>query len=241
MKEAGPKKKRTRRTICGGSEGQRWKILKRRLGFTEARAELKTNKFGRYEKDKEKEEERRMVRIREGREHEMEKELHSTIHSYRRCSNLGNCLTHWRKMNCAMAAGAYHRMVVPYWRFGTTYRSHLQGSSTPSTILCCIKSQNSADLIYVVTEDWSHKHVSRLIEVMKCLSSSSFRRRSNFSSPGAFLLLLLLLLLSVSRVQYSWNFIILIKKKSENEDSKCTHQLYSNDCTWLNPVKHEFN
>jgi len=133
-----------------------------------------------------KEEERRIVRIREGREQEMELELHSIIHSYRRCGTVDNCLTHWRKMNCAMAAGAYHRMVVPYRRFGTTYRSHLQGSSSPSTVLRCIKSQKSADLIYIVTEDWSHKHVNWLFEVMKCLSCSSFRRRSNFSSPGAF-------------------------------------------------------
>ena len=141
-----------------------------------------------------KEEERRMVRTREGRGHEMEKELHSTIHSYRRCSTVGNCLTHWRKMNCAMAAGAYHRMLAPYRRFGKTYRSHLQGSSSPSTILRCIKSQKSADLIYIVTEDWSHKHVNRLIEVMKRLSCSSFRRCSNFSSPGVFFIVVVVVI-----------------------------------------------
>jgi hypothetical protein len=119
----------------------------------------------------------------------MEKEPHSTIHSYRHCSTVGNCLTHWRKMNCAMAAGAYHRMIVWYRRFGTTYRSHLQRSSSPSTILRCIKSQKNADLIYVAAEAWNHKHVNGLIEVMKWISPLScllFRRRSNFFPPGAF-------------------------------------------------------
>jgi hypothetical protein len=68
------------------------------LGGIEAREELETNKFGRYangnKKKKKEEEERRMVRIRDGTEHEMEKELHSTIHRYRHCSTVGNCLTH---------------------------------------------------------------------------------------------------------------------------------------------------
>jgi hypothetical protein len=36
---------------------------------------------------------------KDGTEDEMEKELHSTIHSYRHCSTVGNCLTHGRKMN----------------------------------------------------------------------------------------------------------------------------------------------
>ena len=64
-------------------------------------------------------------------------------------------------------------------RFGTTYRPHLQGPNSPrilrlldpwrymsrnvgkiSKILRCVKSQNSADLIYIAKETWNHAVLS---------------------------------------------------------------------------------
>ena len=41
------------------------------------------------------------------------------------------------------------RLVIPYRRSGTTYRSHFEGSSTPTT-------QKSTDLICTEAEAWSH-------------------------------------------------------------------------------------
>jgi len=49
------------------------------------------------------------------------------------------------------------RLVVGYRRFGTIYRSHLQGSSSPrlldpSTDLRCVISQKPEDLVYTASE-----------------------------------------------------------------------------------------
>lgn len=45
-------------------------------------------------------------------------------------------------------------MVVPYLRFRTTYWSWNIGKET--TIICCIKSEKRADLIYITVESWHH-------------------------------------------------------------------------------------
>jgi len=49
-------------------------------------------------------------------------------------------------------------MVDSYWRFGITYLSHLQKSSSARLLatLRCVKSHNSADLIYTAEEAWNH-------------------------------------------------------------------------------------
>ena len=71
---------------------------------------------------------------------------------------------------------AHLRMVVAWGSFVTTYRSNLHGRSSPrrkidpwiwnrqvvpkrryeTTILCCVKFQNNANLIYTAVEAWYH-------------------------------------------------------------------------------------
>ena len=79
---------------------------------------------------------------------------------------------------CALFWGfTQQRMVVLHWHFRTTYRCHLQGSSSARlldplgwdphvvpehqyeiTVLCCKKSQKSADLNDAVVEACNHAH-----------------------------------------------------------------------------------
>jgi len=55
---------------------------------------------------------------------------------------------HWALHSSGILLSVY--CLVSYRRFGTTYRSNLQGSSRTTvvriTILCCVKSQKIADL-----------------------------------------------------------------------------------------------
>ena len=74
----------------------------------------------------------------------------------------------WNFEHCSCVA-TQRVVVIPYWRFGTTYRSHLQGSrirtdSCPATsVRNChyslrnsVITQKSAVLIYFAAEAWNH-------------------------------------------------------------------------------------
>jgi len=60
-------------------------------------------------------------------------------------------------------------MVDSYRRFGTTYLSHLQRSSSPRLLatLRCVKSHNSADLIYTA-EEASNQAIYILFLIFYC-------------------------------------------------------------------------
>ena len=102
-----------------------------------------------------------------------------------------------------------HRMVVPYRRLGTTYRSHLQGSvdfltveygtdrmsrnvGREFTIRRCVISQRSANLMYIAAKAWNHGQKlinctvswhddgSNFSRNMQSSYSSSFRNKRNF-------------------------------------------------------------
>jgi len=69
-------------------------------------------------------------------------------------------------------------MLVPYRRFGTSYRSYLQGQSSLGSA-CSVKFQKSLHLIYVAAEAWNHErlkcvdnHHERVTETKKETSSS---------------------------------------------------------------------
>jgi hypothetical protein len=80
--------------------------------------------------------------------------------------------THFR--SASLCGFMQRRTVVPYRRFKTTCRFHLQGSRSRlldpwrrdrqvvskrrygTTVLCCIQPQRGANLIYIAVEGWNH-------------------------------------------------------------------------------------
>ena len=85
---------------------------------------------------------------------------------------------------CVFWCFTQRRMVVSYRRFRTTCRSHIQGSSSPTTILYCVKSQNSAHLVCTATESYTHARYRP--NCMKCTEVARDRDRRTGRRPGFF-------------------------------------------------------